>query len=120
MVEAAKELLDLIKHAPEYTMWVLCGILFYKVFIIGSWIAIARLLINKVYDYLTTPIEKTIEYDINDRFITRDGAHIKFFALIDQVRKLNKNGINSNYLHMQDVEWLEKAIIEKIEREKNG
>lgn len=55
MIEAAKELLEMVKHMPEYTLWVLLGILFYKVFIIGGWISVARLLINKIHHWATTP-----------------------------------------------------------------
>ena len=55
MVDAMKEIMDIIKQMPELAIWVLAGLLFYKVVIIGSWFGIARLVIIKLYDGYSKP-----------------------------------------------------------------
>jgi len=65
MIEELKELLKLIQHLPDYVMWVLAGILFYKVFIIGNIYALARYAINKLHDFLTK--EKIVRTEITYR-----------------------------------------------------
>lgn len=116
MLEAAKEILEMVKHMPQYTLWVLTGILFYKVVIIGGWISIARLLINKTHDFLTKPrpprsIEET--WKLSDLCISTDPrVETEMRALLYGLRE---KGLS--YLHYNDLEKLKKAIM-VIENEK--
>lgn len=112
MIDAAKEMLDLVKHMPEYTLWVLAGILFYKVFIIGSWIAIARLLINKAHDLLKHPrtittVEK-IDYNIKGLSINDGDVGGQLISTLDLV----KHG--QPYFHQFHADWLKDAVAYKL------
>ena len=46
-MEELKELVGMVDKLPGMTLWILGGFLFYKLFIVGSWIALARLFIVK-------------------------------------------------------------------------
>lgn len=110
MIEVAKEFMELIKHAPQYTLWVLIGILFYKVFIIGSWIAIARLLIHKTYDVIMRGKEPK-QVNIKSILCEVDEELVKS-TLLSVPRE------NLSYFHASHLKWLDTAIKEKIERDK--
>jgi len=121
MIEAARELMDLVKHAPQYTLWVLLGILFYKVFIAGSWIMIARLLIVKVHDYLSRPVEKKVEHKLGNLVIGSEGNVSAIISCLHAVRLRDKgrpSAYVSDYIHDADVVWLRGAIEEKLNQER--
>lgn len=139
MIEAAKEMLDLVKHMPEYTLWVLLGILFYKVVIVGGWISVARLLVNKVshgYEKAkelekVPPPPQVKQVEMNGKFILQDDTHVEFMNFLDEV--INKRNLlrppsktaagtfqmafTQSYIHMDDVKWLKKILNEAYERE---
>ncbi len=111
MIDAFKEMLDLVKHAPEYTMWVLLGILFYKVFIAGTWVMVARLLIVKLHDFvIRPPHEKTVKCKIIDMTLG-----ITEERLAETLRMVIPK--HHQYFHENHLRWLEDAIKEKKERE---
>lgn len=114
MIEAAREILEMVKHMPQYTLWVLAGILFYKVFIVGSWIAIARLLIVKAHDLLSKP--KVIELKHKDYRIT-DSAEERLSTLFYE---MTKERAGSGYVHGSDIEYAISAIRQKRELEKKN
>ena len=119
MIDAFKEMLDMIKHAPEYTMWVLLGILFYKIFIAGSWMMVARLAIVKIHDYFKTPPTKKVEYHFNGHFIDETTRN-SFEALISRIKSHKKeldsdSGFyNSSYIHSSDIAYLNQALSAQI------
>lgn len=90
-MEAAKELLEMVKHAPEYTLWVLLGILFYKVFIAGSWIMIARLLILKTHHIIMNPQQtiKEVEYKFGRFYLGKENV-LRMEVLLDLVKEDNE------------------------------
>lgn len=126
MLEAAREILEMVKHMPEYTLWVLLGILFYKVFIAGSWIMVARLLIVKLYEYFKSPPAKVVKYEINGQFIDEKTKHA-FDGLLSRIKshriELDPNGVSqfysSSYIHSSDIAFLNQALTVAIEHEKN-
>lgn len=108
MVEAAKELLEMVKHAPEYTLWVLLGILFYKVFIAGSWIMIVRLLILKAHDVITRP--RVAQYKIGT--LVMEDAIPSLELLLSLIKKPNLT-----YVHRSDLDVL-LEYAKKLKEEK--
>lgn len=125
MVEIVKELASVLKDLPDMAIWIMLGILFYKVFIIGGSIGLAKYFINKVHDFSRVnselkhgPKEVTTKYNLSDRFICHDGTFSSFMSLLDEIH--SGCGINSNYIHKSDVDFLISAVREKKNREKNG
>lgn len=123
MLEIIKEAGTILKDLPDLAIWILVGILFYKIFIIGGVITLAKYFINKVHNYLTQkdtnatqPKEVVTKYDIGGRFIKSDGAFGRFNQLLDEMH----TGVNieSKYIHEQDVTFLLDAIREKRLRDK--
>lgn len=115
MIEEVKELLKLIQHMPDYVMWVLAGILLYKVFIIGNVYALARYAINKLHDYLTR--EKTVKTVITYRglFINENAELLLHSFIRNHLTRVDKN---LNYVFESDVLELEKAWAEYKLKEK--
>lgn len=117
MLEIIKEAGTILKDLPELAVWILIGILFYKVFIIGSSLAFAKYCVNKLHDFLTKPKEVIRKVDVSDRFICHDGTFNRFINLLDKVKAhsewLNQNLV-SKYFHGRDVAWLEKAVERQI------
>lgn len=133
MVDALKDIVGILDRLPQYTIWVLCGLLFYKVIIIGSWFSIIRLIINRSYAYLTRavpepPIQKV---EISGRFVTTEPAYKEFLSTIDTllmkrnylrapIKGSKANVIfdaNHSYLNREDVLWLRHAIIRAADEE---
>ena len=119
MIEAAKELLEIVKHAPEYTMWVLIMILFYKVFIVGSWMAIARLAIIKVHDIVKNRSnKKIIKYDYGMNIYSHDGADVALNSVLYKIKAHKSKNMGSVYnLNKNDIAWLSDAVEAKISLE---
>tara|TARA_R110000868_G_scaffold173530_1_gene409685 strand:+ start:3303 stop:3671 length:369 start_codon:yes stop_codon:yes gene_type:complete len=122
MIEIIKEAGEILKDLPDLAIWILMGILFYKVFIIGGIIAVIKLAINKCHSIMelssnnkVKPKEVITKYQLEDYFIT--DAMAPFKALITELRM---NGKHNTYIHKSDVEFLLDAIREKKERELNN
>ncbi len=140
MIESLKELVGLIKELPGMALWILGGFLFYKLFIIGSVYGVIRLAITRTHDWLLKPKEPQVKIEavtINEKFITTDGTHKYFLDVLDKARRFRyklKKGYKTgkigkiedllsdsymlNYLHKNDVEWIEQAIEDKYEKDK--
>ena len=74
MLEIIKEAGSILKDLPDLAIWILIGIIFYKVVIIGSIFGIAKLAINRLHDYFVKP--KVIERPIifNDLKLVNEEA----------------------------------------------
>lgn len=126
MIEVIKELGEIVKDLPDLAVWILCGLLFYKVFLIGGAYSLAKFFINKLYTYLVA--EKKIVIKENVKVVSLDGkiitnAHDKFMALIEEMRPFHNSRVGagtyrSDYVHSSDIEFAIEAIREKREREK--
>jgi hypothetical protein len=86
---------NMVKTLPTLAIWVLAGILLYKVTIIGSIFGILKLLINRVFEWQTQPTQ----YKLYDSSINLD----TYKALEVQIKRLG----TSSYIHMSDVRELE-------------
>lgn len=126
MVEIIKELAGVLKDLPDLAIWIMVGILFYKVAIIGSIFGVIRLGIIKLHDAFTKPKETIKYHDISSQFIVSDKGFREFTLLLDQIRrergghyktKEGERGSNLKYIHMRDVEFLKEAYMEKVERD---
>ena len=127
MLEIIKEAGTMLKDLPDLAIWILVGILFYKVFIIGGFISVFKFTVNKVITYLhdkkeieARPKEIITKYEINKRFI--DDAMTEFDVLLDELRlqrmgAVSGDGFKSDYIHKSDITFLRNAIAEKKERE---
>lgn len=124
MIEIIKEAGTILKDLPELAIWILVGILFYKVFLVGSALALIKYCVNKLSIYLVLqsnnkfkPREVTTKYDLGGRFITHDGTMDKFLKLLDRMN--TGVSVGSKYIHSSDVEFLLASLREKRERDEN-
>ena len=127
MLEIIKEAGTVLKDLPDLAIWILVGVLLYKVFIIGGFISVFKFTVNKVITYLHNKKEiearpKTIitKYEINKLFI--DDAMAEFEVLLDELRLqrmggTSGGGFKSDYIHRSDITFLRCAMAEKKERE---
>lgn len=114
MIEELKELLKLIQHMPDYVMWVLAGILFYKVFIVGNIYALIRFAIHKLHDYMTK--EKVVRTEITYRGICiSQEVELQLHSFLKN--HLIRRDKNLNYIFEGDLNDLEKAWIEFKKKE---
>lgn len=113
-MEELKLLIEAVAGLPTLTLWVLVGYLIYKLAIIGSWFAVAKLLIEKLHNYLITP-KFMNQKDVVDKLVI-DNA---FPELMVQLHRLTgKSAGGSHYIHTSSVKWLREAIDDKENKEK--
>lgn len=119
MIEILEKAGQTLKDLPELAIWILIGILLYKVIIVGSVFGLIKLFILKLHDYLTKPKELPVKKVFLDGyFITHDGTYEKFRSVIREMIHYNSKVSNrDNYLHRCDVEFIKQAIIEKRQRD---
>lgn len=123
MVEGLKELALVFKDLPDTALWILFGFLFYKLAITGSIVGsicvVAKLLINKVHDAKTAPQVVKKEFTLESMAITSDGTYDYLITFLRTIVRSGA-GINSKYLHREDVEFLIRAFEEKIKNDKKN
>jgi len=129
MLEALRELIDVLKEMPDLALYVLGGYLSYKLFIVGSIYGIIRMGIEKIHDAYMRPITTKIEIALGEFILSNDGAAM-FPGIMDRIKLhrarnletgksygLSKEGFKLKYLHLEDIHWLQKAVEEKIKRD---
>jgi len=108
MIEALKEVLTIIEKLPHMALWILAGLLFYKIVIIGSWFGIAKLLIERLHSFAMAFRLKPKQLSIADMVI--DGIHE------DEIRDLLRSTPLQRdllFVHRNHIEWIKTAIQEK-------
>ena len=114
-MEMLQQIIDMVKGMPELAIWVLAGLLLYKIVFIGPWFGIVRLLILKTYDWavskkqVTEVVEQKLystDGEISKYLISDDKTKEQFFKLLGRIKNL-KTRIKTNYLFDEDIE---KAI----------
>ena len=99
-MEELKELISMLAHLPQLTVWVLVGFLAYKLAVVGSIYGVIRLIIVKVHDWKVNPAP--VQLRLGTRTINEDTAD----ALRSQVARLG----DSTYIHNTDVRKLKEAL----------
>lgn len=101
MIEELKQILLIIKDLPHMVMWVLAGLLLYKVVVVGSVYGVIRLAIIKLYDYNVGP--KNVVYDFRGMLFS-SLVERKLLGLLMQVK-----GTEPFYINEEQVSELENA-----------
>lgn len=96
MLEIIKEAGSILKDLPDLAIWILVGILFYKVAIVGSIFGIIKLAITKLHDFAIKPKIITRNFKIDEFLIS--GCEHEFMALLSKMRK---PGLT--YIHKSDI-----------------
>lgn len=103
MLQELKEILGIIKDLPHMVMWVLAGLLFYKVTIVGSIYGVIKLAIEKIYLVLTK--EKTVKFEY-----TLGGLPVNEnvdAAIVQFLREVKKDsGSYGGYFNITDLQHL--------------
>lgn len=117
-MEELKLIMEMVRGLPQMAIWVLAGILLYKVAIIGSIFGVAKLLIERIHSWAMEPKDKlirksaTVEVDA----ITITGEKANFLRQLERISGVSCR-ITTRYIHDSDIEWLTAAITEKMQRD---
>jgi len=112
MMDDLKVLVGILQSLPTMALWVLVGVLIYKLAVVGSLTSLAILGINKLHDYL---IQRRVTYaDVRP---VLDGTCIRgtLESLIAQLHRCRR--ASGQYIHISDVDWLREAIDDKIQKD---
>ena len=113
-MELLKTLAEIVKDLPDQALYVLIIYFLYKLIIVGSWIAVARLAIIKLHNFLTR--EKKVQYKwraINFTSGTERLLEKQIFRLLNR-----KHYHTYEFLHESDIEILEKLIDQHLKENK--
>jgi len=119
MLEIIKEAGNILKDLPELAIWILLGILVYKVIIVGSIFGIIKLAINKTHSAFLK--EKVIKREINfgrHTFINAE-AEEYMIGIIDRIIKQGDKPsymYSHHYVHLSDLRKITIAL-DKMEAE---
>lgn len=111
-----KLLIEMVANLPSLAVWVLVGYLCYQISIIGSIYGLARLAIDRLYRWKTMPKERNVEVRLLIDGMCITGTQDKLMRQLDRLRMRSKTPMT--YVFDSDMDWLEKAIDDKIEKDK--
>lgn len=125
MIEALREIVGIIEKLPHIAVWILAGLLLYKICVIGSIYSVVRLCVLKLCEAYSKRLEsaakpKIVDYNLGQFFIRTDDTLKKFVDVVQLFKASSQATRNErfNYVHNADVEWLEDAI--KMKMDKNN
>lgn len=112
MLEELKQILEIVKELPHLVMWVLAGLLLYKVTVIGSVFGIIKLSITKFHDYLVK--EKVVRHEYKfDGICIDEAATVAMTAFLKSVAYETRGEVyrysHAPYIHKSDVEKITNA-----------
>lgn len=97
MLQELKEILGIIKDLPHMVMWVLAGLLLYKVVVIGSIYGVIKLAIDRLHDWLTRPRTVTHVWKLESFYMIDDAKSALSGFLHAKIQR------STNYTHLSDV-----------------
>lgn len=97
MLEIIKEAGTILKDLPDLAIWILVGILFYKIVFIGGVFGIIKLAIHKIHDVLKGPREVTHKLKIGSYFFRGEKEDMELLF-----NRIKKDGLR--YIHPGDVQ----------------
>lgn len=121
MTKEISELLTVLsglaEKMPDTALYILAGFFVFKItaLIVPAWgvISVVKMGIEKWHSWATKP--ETYQWRVVGDIMISDGTDNYLKAQVGRIR--NRVTKNTSYIHKQDVDWLRKAIDEKIERE---
>ena len=118
-MDELKTLIEAVAGLPTLTLWVLVGYLVYKLAIVGSWFAIARVCVDKLHNWLITPKTELVQRQDVLKYLVIENC---FESLMVQLHRIRNKGVNNNsdYIHSSDVNWLRDAIDEKEAKDREN
>lgn len=110
-MEELKVLIGMVNQLPQLALWVLIGFWAYKVICVGSIYGIVRFIVDRFVKWRTAPPAPQ-QYVIKSKTIDADVLHL----LEVQIARLAGKGYY-NYIHKNDVRWLEEALDERFKED---
>lgn len=106
-MDELRELLSILKDMPSFALWVIAGLLVYKVTVIGSIYGVVRLALVRLFDWLS--LRKRQDVELRP---TIDGMCINGIApeLIAQLSRLRWKQDPASYIHFSGVDRLRRAL----------
>ena len=121
MIEEIKMILDAVDGVADLGLWALLGFVVYKLVIYmsttGAIVFCVKLIVEKLHSVLTQ--KKVVEYEF-DGLPIDSGVARQLSIVLRRLHAHHNARIPTRYLHSSDVDWLHKAIDEKIERERKS
>lgn len=114
-MEELKLLVEMVAGLPSMALWVVAFFFAYKVIFIGSVYGVIRFVTEKLYEWGVSERRKEIRPMLDG--ICIDGT---VNGVMDQLKRVagRGTGFGSQYIHNVSVEWLEAAIDDKIEKDR--
>ena len=119
MIEELKLVLETIGDLGTSAVWLAIGFIGFKLIMYlsttGAVVYLIKMSIEKLHNYLTSP---SVVDDVKiKRMVINGSVYSGIIRCLEDVRaRRESNG--SEYFHSSDVEWLKKAIEEKINPKK--
>lgn len=116
-MEELKLLVEMVAGLPSMVLWVVAFFFVYKVIVIGSVYGVIRFVTQKLYEWGVSERRKEIRPMLDGICI-----HGTVNGVMDQLNRVagRGTGIGGKYIHNVSVKWLEEAIDDKIEKDKQA
>lgn len=115
MMDELKEIINMIASLPHMALWVIAGFWAYKVIVIGSIYGVIRFAIDRAHSWATTDRHEYRQIRPLIDKLTISGCADDLAYQIGRLKGVASR--SSAYIHPSDVDWLRKAIDEKMQRE---
>lgn len=112
-MDELRELLEIVKEMPSFALWVIAGVLVYKVAVIGSVYGVVRFGLGRLFDWLSLRKRYVKEVELRP---TIDGMCIKgvaseLVAQLSRLRWVRRGEVTpSEYIHTCGVDRLRRAL----------
>ncbi len=114
MYEELKMILELLGDLGAYAVWVAVAYFMFKLVTLASWVLLIKYVVTKIYDYAIA--NKKEVFKLDGHFV--DSSRESFLSFVESIK--GADGIQSQYIHSSDIEFVKKAIKEKQDRDKSS
>jgi hypothetical protein len=122
-METLKILIEIVKDLPEMAVWLVVAYFIYQSLIVGSIYGVIKVVAKYTHDAVVAkktekPIDKEIRATLDGMVIT--GNLNQLIGQLDRLKGIRSCGSSgSPYIHSADIDFLRKAIDEKLDRDSN-
>ena len=114
-MDELKLLIEMVANLQSLAVWVLVGYLCYQICIIGSIYGLARFAIDRLYRWKTAQVDRNIDVRLLIDGMCITGTQDKLLRQLDRLRM--RSVAPMGYVFGSDIDWLEQAIDDKIEKD---
>lgn len=115
-LELGKSVWALVEKMPHLALWIMAGFFAYKIMIIGSWFALAKLLIDRVHSWAMRPPAppQPVVMKLGNMLCMVSESEVA------SVLYMVPRSSTTDMIHGHHLSWLRAAIAEKKDRESSS